>query len=100
MEVKQVVSSALLLCATGDVGAPLRPPRLEELDWIPRGILDEDLAATGPLNDLTTEPRPLSSEALNGRVEIGNDDLEPIPPSGLRNATGLASAAYARLVKK
>jgi hypothetical protein len=42
----------------------------------------------------------VSSETLNGRVEIGNDDLEPIPPSGLRNATSFARAAYARLVEK
>ena len=74
--------------------------RLEEFDGVARWILDEDLAAARSLDDLTTEARPGSSETLNGRVEIRNDDLEPIPSPGLRNATGLARAAYARLVEK
>jgi hypothetical protein len=49
-------------------------PRREELDWVARWILDEDLAAARSLDDLATAPHPLSSEPLNGRVEIGNDD--------------------------
>jgi hypothetical protein len=58
------------------------------------------LAAARSLDDLTTEPRPLSSETLNGRVEIVDDDLEPIPPSRLRDPTGFARATCARLVEK
>jgi hypothetical protein len=93
-------SSGCLAAATGSRGGRLRPLRLEEFDGVARWILDEDLAAARPLDDLTTEARPVSSETLNGRVEISNDELEPIPPSGLRNATGFARAAYARLVEK
>ncbi len=84
----------------GKVGARLRPLRLEEFDGVAGWILDEDLAAARPLDDLTTEARPLSGETLNGRVEIGNDNLESIPASRLGNATGLARAAYARLVEE
>ena len=81
-------------------GAPcrLRSLRLEEFDGVARWILDEDLAAARSLDDLTTEARPVSSETLNGRIEIVHDDLEPIPPSGLRNAASFARAARARLV--
>ena len=86
------------------VRLPCRPrlgaPRLEEFDWIARWILDEDLAAARSLDDLTAEPHPVSSETLNGRVEIGNDDLESIPPSRLGNPTGFARATYAGLVEK
>ena len=91
--------SGSLAAATGNVGVRLRPLRLEEFDGVAGWILDEDLAAARPFDDLTTEARPLSSETLNVRVEIGNDDLEPIPSSRLRNATGFARAAYARLVE-
>ena len=55
---------------------------------------------TRSLDDLTTEASPVGSETLNGRLEIVDDDLEAIPPSGRRNATGLARAAHARLVEK
>ena len=92
--------SGSLGAATGNVGVRLRPLRLKEFDGVAGWILDEDLAAARPFDDLTTEARPLSSETLNARVEIGNDDLEPIPSSRLRNATGFARAAYARLVEK
>ena len=65
---------------------------------MPAGILDEDLAAARSLDDLTTEAGPVGSETLNGRLEIANDELEAIPPSGLRNAAGFPRAACARLV--
>ena len=58
------------------------------------------MTAARSLDGLTREACPLGSETLNCRVEIGNDDLEPIPPSRLRNPTGFARAAYARLVEK
>jgi hypothetical protein len=74
--------------------------RLEEFDRVAGWILDEDLAAARSLDGLTAERRPLGSETLNSRVEIGNDDLESIPASGLRNPASLARAAYARLVEK
>jgi hypothetical protein len=74
--------------------------RLEEFDGVARWILDEDLAAARSLDDLATEPRSLSGETLNRRVEIGDDDLEPIPPSRLRNSTSFARATYARLVEQ
>jgi len=35
-----------------------------------------------------------------GGVEIGNDNLEPIPPSRLGDATGFARATCAGLVEK
>jgi hypothetical protein len=67
---------------------------------LPRWILDEDLAAVRSLDDLIRERGLLSSETLNGRIEIGSDDLEPIPPSGCGNPTGFARATHARLVEK
>ena len=74
---------------------------LKELDRVARRILDEDLAAAGvPRRSRHPEPRPLSSEALNGRVEIRDDDLEPIPASGSGNPTGFARATHAGLVEK
>jgi hypothetical protein len=79
---------------------PLRPLRLEEFDWVAGWILDQDLAAARAFDGLTSEPRPLGSEIFNSRVEIGNHDLEPIPASRLRHATGLARAACAGLVEK
>jgi hypothetical protein len=78
----------------------LGAPGLEELDWVARRILNEDLAAGRSLDDLATEPRPLRSEALNSRVEIGNDDLEPIPASRLGNSTSFARATCTGLVEK
>jgi hypothetical protein len=57
------------------------------------------MAAAWSLDDLTAEPRPVSSETLNGRVEIGNDDLESILPSRLGNPAGFACATYAGLVE-
>src|SRR4029079_4626780 len=71
-----------------------------ELDGVARWILDEDLTAARPLDDLTAEGRPVGCETLDGRIEIGNDDLETIPASGLRDAAGLARAAHTRLVEK
>jgi hypothetical protein len=94
------VTSGSLAAVSGNLAARSRALRLEEFDRVAGWILDENLAATRSLDGLTTERRPLSSETLNGRVEIGNDDLEPIPASGLRNPAGFARAAYARLVKK
>jgi hypothetical protein len=85
---------------TAKLSARLCALRLEEFDGVARWILDEDLAAARSLDDLTTKRRPLSSETLNGRIEIGSDDLEPIPPSRLRNATGFARATHSRLVEK
>ena len=82
------------------LGPRLGAPRLEEFNWIARWILDEDLAAAGSLDDLTSELRPLSSETLNGRVEIRNHDLEPIPPTRLGNPAGFARATHPGLVKK
>ena len=83
-----------------DEASRLRALRLEDLDGVARRILDEDLTATGPLHDPTTEARPVGSQTLDGRLEIRNDDLEAIPASGLRDATGLAGAASTRLVEK
>jgi hypothetical protein len=81
-------------------GARLRRLRLEEFDGVARWILDQDLATARSLDDLTAETRPLGGETLNGRVEIGNDDLEPIPPPGLWDPAGFARATCARLVEK
>jgi FGGY family of carbohydrate kinases, N-terminal domain len=75
-------------------------PRLEELDGVPRWILDEDLTPARSLDDLTTKRHALSSQPLNGRIEIASDDLEPIPPSRLRNPTGFARTTGARLVEQ
>jgi hypothetical protein len=94
------VAERRFAAVTGKLSARLRALRLEEFDWVARWILDEDLAAARSLDDLTTERGTLSSETLNGRVEIGSHDLEPIPSSGGGNPAGFARATYSRLVEK
>jgi hypothetical protein len=83
-----------------NLGARSRTLGLEEFDGVPGWILDQDLATPRSLDDFATKPRPLSGETLNGRIEVGNDDLEPIPPTRLRSPARFARAPCARLVEK
>src|SRR4029077_14866935 len=65
------------------------PPlaRLEQLDRIARWVLEQDLRAAGPLDDLVAEPNAGSSQPLDLRVDVVDEEVNSIPAARLRPAT-------------
>src|SRR3954470_14995195 len=60
--------------------------RLEELDRVAGGIVDEDLIAADTLDDLTAKAGPGRPQTLDVAGEIGHLERDPVPPARLRPA--------------
>src|SRR5262245_53531762 len=64
--------------------------RLEDLDGVARGILDEDLGAAGALDDVVPEPNAGRPQALHLGGDVVHDHLEAGPPA----RDGLAAVGH------
>ena len=72
----------------GPVGrAKLAASGLEELDWIARRILEEDLPATVAGDDVVAESGAGLLQSRDYPSEVFHFDLNPVPPTGLRVST-------------
>src|SRR6185437_4960832 len=60
----------------------LVPGGLEQLDGVPRGVLDEDLLAAHAGDDLVAEPGALRPECADETLKVGDLEGEAVPPSG------------------
>src|ERR1019366_5146198 len=57
--------------------------RLEGLDGVAGGILDDDLPAAGPGDDVVAEPGAVAAQFLDSGSKVGDLDTEAIPAAGL-----------------
>ena len=57
--------------------------RLEELDRVARRVVEQNLAAAPPNDDVVTEASPSLPERLDVALEVCDLDLETIPAPGL-----------------
>src|SRR3954454_946097 len=62
--------------------------RLEELDRVARGVLDQDLLAADACDDLVPEGRARLAQFLHRRLEILDLELEAVPAAGLGHCAG------------
>src|SRR2546422_3403878 len=70
--------------------SPSRSPissRLEEFDEIAGRVLDEDLSTAGPGDDVVAEAYTFCFESSDLVVEFVGDEMDAIPPAGLRPGT-------------
>src|SRR5438093_4689225 len=58
--------------------------RLEEFDEIAGRVLGEDLSTPGPGDDVIAEAYTFRFESSDLAVEFAGDEMDAIPPSGLR----------------
>jgi hypothetical protein len=71
--------------------------RAGELDRVARGVLEQDLAAAPPRDDVVTEAGPALAQRLDLALEVGDLDLDAIPAPGLgRTAMGHRLSCAAR----
>src|SRR5215213_4012349 len=77
--------------------------RLEELDRVARRVLEQNLAAAPPRDDVVTEASPSLPQRLDLALEVCDLDLETIPAPGLGTAAirhRLARATHAGLIEQ
>jgi hypothetical protein len=56
--------------------------RLEHLDQVAGGILHQDLLAAGAGHDVVAERHAVRSEPVDLGVDVGDDEVDPVPPPG------------------
>ena len=67
---------------------------LEQLDRVAVRVVEEDLLAAGPADDVVAERGAGVAEAVDERVEVVDLDDEPVPAAGLgRPPSGIGRAA-------
>ena len=71
------------IAARGAGRRPAALARLEELDRIPGGVLDEDLGATRTSDDVVAEPQSRRPKAIHVRREVLDDQLNAVPAARL-----------------
>ena len=66
------------------------PPRLEELDGVAGGILEEDLGPAWPGHDVVAEMNPRRAEPLNLCREVFDNEVDSVPAT----RTGLTAIRH------
>src|SRR5262245_19096998 len=57
---------------------------LEELDDVAGGVQEQDLLATGSLDDVVAEPCPGVAEAGDFGIDVVDDQVDAVPAAGTR----------------
>jgi hypothetical protein len=55
---------------------------LEELDWVAGGIVDQDLLAARPGDDVVAEAQPGGAQPLDFAGEVLDDQVDAVPAAG------------------
>src|SRR5215208_6523627 len=97
------MASVELLAVSGSREQRSGAGRLEALDRVARGVLEQDLTAAPPGDDVVTEAGPTLLQRLDLAREVHDLDLETIPAPGLRTAAirhRLSGAARVGLIEQ
>src|SRR5204862_5697788 len=57
-------------------------PRLEELDHVSGGVLEQDLRAAGTADHVIPETQPLPAEPGDLGTDVVDDELDAVPSTG------------------
>src|SRR5262245_17079592 len=79
---RNVLTISSRIVAPSDVRA-LPLGRLEDLDRVAGGILDEDLLASGAGHDVVAEAEPGGAEPFDLRRDVLHHELDPVPAARL-----------------
>ncbi len=58
-----------------------RAGRLEEFDWVTRRVIEHDLLAAWPADDVAAERHAGRAQAFDIRVNVIDDEMEAVPSS-------------------